>query len=226
MSKYSNLIHIVDRYILENFKDINRESSNIYGYWKNIAVIISENNKLESVISNDYISVRYRKILSALKNGKTVEELLNKIINPISKKEKRKIYNERYKKSEKGIATKERMSKNPWHIRNREYRKQKDREYRKNNPQKEKDRSRRNQIRLYGITEEIYNSMLEKQNSRCAICYIHQSEFKKSFHIDHCHETGKVRGLLCRNCNIGLGHFKDSVTLLNNTIKYLTKNEG
>lgn len=61
--------------------------------------------------------------------------------------------------------------------------------------------------RRYGITEQDYALMESRQDGRCAIC---RRIPASSFHIDHCHETGKVRGLLCSFCNKGLGHFRDN----------------
>lgn len=64
-----------------------------------------------------------------------------------------------------------------------------------------------------------FNNLLTQQNHQCAICRIKQSD--QHFDIDHCHITGKVRGLLCRSCNMGLGYFKDSPSLLNQAADYL-----
>ncbi|HEX4851715.1 MAG TPA: endonuclease VII domain-containing protein, partial [Puia sp.] len=61
---------------------------------------------------------------------------------------------------------------------------------------------RENQLRtLYGVTPEKYNELFEFQRGRCAICGKHQSELKRKLFVDHNHETGKVRGLLCFKCN-------------------------
>ena len=76
----------------------------------------------------------------------------------------------------------------------------------------------------YGITLDDYNQMFADQNGCCAICGLHQSEFKKALHVDHCHTTDKVRGLLCAECNLGLGKFKDNIQTLENAIRYLTNN--
>jgi len=79
----------------------------------------------------------------------------------------------------------------------------------------------------YNITIEDWEDMLQEQNHQCAICGVHQSQVKRVFHTDHDHETGKVRGLLCADCNHGLGKFKDNVDNLLNAINYLrsTSNE-
>lgn len=68
--------------------------------------------------------------------------------------------------------------------------------------------------RRYGATVQKYNELLENQKGCCAICKIHYSEFERAFHIDHCHKSNKIRGLLCVNCNTALGHFKEDVNLL------------
>lgn len=72
----------------------------------------------------------------------------------------------------------------------------------------------------YGVTEEQYLKMLNSQGGKCAICGTPPKDGKR-FDIDHCHTTKTVRGLLCNNCNRGLGHFKDSKELLQNAIEYL-----
>jgi len=62
--------------------------------------------------------------------------------------------------------------------------------------------------------------MVQEQNGLCAICCV-----APATHVDHCHETKKIRGVLCNNCNVGLGFFKDNVSSLQNAIKYLAKYE-
>ncbi len=73
----------------------------------------------------------------------------------------------------------------------------------------------------YGITIDDYNRMFKEQEGRCKICGAHQSEFSTRLHVDHNHETGKVRGLLCNSCNMGIGNFKDNIDLLLDVIEYL-----
>lgn len=72
----------------------------------------------------------------------------------------------------------------------------------------------------YGITVDDYNKMLISQNYRCAICGEKQLNNKK-LAVDHCHKTGKVRGLLCRNCNIGIGMLNDNPESLLKAYKYI-----
>jgi hypothetical protein len=77
----------------------------------------------------------------------------------------------------------------------------------------------------FGITLNDYQSMFNRQNGQCAICGKYQSELKKALHVDHDHKTDKIRGLLCYNCNRGIGHLQDNITILNNAISYLVKEE-
>jgi len=69
----------------------------------------------------------------------------------------------------------------------------------------------------YKLSKEEYYSLIEKANGSCQICGL----IPKQLHVDHDHETGRVRGLLCRKCNTGLGKFGDSETLLYKAIEYL-----
>lgn len=71
-------------------------------------------------------------------------------------------------------------------------------------------------IKRYGISLDTYNSLVVKQNSCCAIC----GETRKLY-VDHNHITNKVRGLLCRECNVGLGYFKDNKSILLEAVEYL-----
>jgi len=71
---------------------------------------------------------------------------------------------------------------------------------------KRKTTNRRNLLKLnYNITIDEYDKMFRHQQGCCAICGIHQTELKKRLFVDHDHKTGKVRGLLCPNCNRRLG---------------------
>jgi len=89
--------------------------------------------------------------------------------------------------------------------------------------------SRRALMSMYGLTIQDYENMLKAQNRCCAICGTdnplgegnHSKRSYFSFCVDHCHTTGKVRGLLCNPCNRGLGFFKDSVEFLLKAGEYL-----
>lgn len=96
----------------------------------------------------------------------------------------------------------------------------------KNNPEKVKLSVRRIQLRKYGLTPETYEALSNEQKGNCAICGLNENSInQRGTHyrlaVDHCHDTGKVRGLLCSNCNTALGLFKDNPMFLNSAIKYL-----
>lgn len=85
-----------------------------------------------------------------------------------------------------------------------------------------KDRQRFVRLKkVYGLTESQFLSLHAQQGGRCKICLKHESDMAHGLHVDHCHETGLVRGLLCFNCNRGLGSFKDDLQSLRAAIRYL-----
>lgn len=87
---------------------------------------------------------------------------------------------------------------------------------------KQRDRSRA--LRLnYGIDSEEYERMLEKQHGLCAICKSPEPKAKgKHFVVDHCHTTGRVRGLLCGQCNTALARLGDDLESIKRVVSYLT----
>jgi hypothetical protein len=95
---------------------------------------------------------------------------------------------------------------------------------------KTKEIHRRDNIRRYGITENQFEEMRLAQNNCCAICgkaFPADGGFKMSRpFIDHDHDTGKVRGLLCDGCNRGLGYFKEDTSHLANAANYLLETSG
>lgn len=78
------------------------------------------------------------------------------------------------------------------------------------------------QLRLkqYGLTVEQFEALLAEQGDKCKICRRDLQQGRKT-HIDHCHESGVVRGVLCHSCNVGLGHFRHSPELLKLAAEYL-----
>ena len=80
-------------------------------------------------------------------------------------------------------------------------------------------RYRDNLKRRYKLEVEDYIQMCEEQGGCCAIC----RTFTPRLCVDHSHETGKNRGLLCHKCNVGLGQFNDNIQLLADAISYLAK---
>lgn len=92
------------------------------------------------------------------------------------------------------------------------------RNWRNNNLEQANDLDR---LRSYGLPKGRYKQILEIQNGCCAICKTNTPAPKKTFCVDHCHKTGRVRGLLCHRCNTLLGHAKDNIQTLKNAITFL-----
>jgi hypothetical protein len=83
-------------------------------------------------------------------------------------------------------------------------------------------------LKIYGISYGQYLDMYKSQGGLCAICGKAETSRNPSgrlisLSVDHDHSSGSVRGLLCRSCNMGLGHYKDSPTLLKEAAQYLEK---
>ncbi len=92
--------------------------------------------------------------------------------------------------------------------------------------QKNKHKVWENKLKYrYGIEAQDYKDLLKKQNGCCAICKTKNPSHKRKksnyFCVDHCHKTGKVRGLLCATCNTALGLFQDKKENLTEAINYL-----
>lgn len=110
-----------------------------------------------------------------------------------------------------------------WRKRNPE----KIREIRKRADAKRKVQRRNRELqKKYGISFDIYIEMLKKQHGVCAICNRPETKLDKGGNIrplcvDHCHTSGKVRGLLCASCNLALGNLEDNVDYFLNAISYL-----
>lgn len=75
---------------------------------------------------------------------------------------------------------------------------------------------------LYGMSLQDYQDRFSAQGEKCLICEARDSDF----HVDHCHSTGEVRGILCGTCNRGLGQFKDNITILLSAVDYLNQSKG
>ena len=113
--------------------------------------------------------------------------------------------------------TKEQAAK--WAKDNKGIQRDKSKQWRIDNPTKWK-----NQVLMYtyGISYADWLLMWENQDSKCAICgelFVSPSDA----HVDHDHETGQIRGLLCKKCNLGLGWFNDNIESLEKAVKFLNK---
>lgn len=79
-------------------------------------------------------------------------------------------------------------------------------------------------FKRYGISLEQYKKLFEVQNGLCLGCYKHQKGLIKRLYVDHCHETGKIRGLLCGNCNFAIGQAKEQPEILRRLADYVERN--
>lgn len=152
-------------------------------------------------------------------------------------KEKRKKYMAEY------LKTYQRREKTPEEIeaRNRKRRERyaQDPEYRERekaqaiaNNKAHPERKRNGRLRAeFGITQQDYDAILLRQDGKCAICgatenHVNHPRKRKFLYVDHDHTTGKVRGLLCHNCNFGIGYFKDNPESLRQAAAYLDKSSS
>lgn len=124
------------------------------------------------------------------------------------------------RKTREKNAEKIRERSRKWHIKNRQRHLKYMRDRRENQPDAVKDSRLKSQ---FGITLQDYKNLLKEQEGRCAICGRQEDEFDRALSVDHCHESGNVRGFLCSSCNTGLGQFQDSITNLKKAIQYLLR---
>lgn len=110
--------------------------------------------------------------------------------------------------------------------RNKERRKAASQKWKLDNPDRVREYRKDGNLRRYGLTFSEKESMLLGQGGKCACCGSPDPRGKKGWHVDHCHVTGKVRGLLCLYCNVALGKVKDSTEHLKLLITYLEKHSG
>jgi hypothetical protein len=90
--------------------------------------------------------------------------------------------------------------------------------------EEQKKRSFRALMNSYGISEEVYEQERIKQNYKCLLCGAgEKDQHHGRLYVDHCHVTGKYRGLLCNLCNTGLGAFKDNTEVIQKAIEYLNE---
>jgi len=92
-------------------------------------------------------------------------------------------------------------------------------------PTQKEYKSHWSRLKKYGITEQEFRDLLEKQDYKCAICNITDVESGKCLCVDHCHSTGKVRELLCNHCNSAVGMIKESAENATKLVEYLIKHK-
>ena len=89
-----------------------------------------------------------------------------------------------------------------------------------------KERAEKHLFSKYKMTPEEFTSLLESQENKCAICKtLDPGGRYNKFHVDHCHKTEKIRGLLCHKCNYALGYFQDNSSNLLRAIQYLEQSK-
>jgi hypothetical protein len=102
--------------------------------------------------------------------------------------------------------------------------------YEKNKEEKLKSGLKHHYKKKYGLSLEQRKELFDSQNGLCLVCCCEMNlegglKANQAV-IDHCHSSGKIRGMLCNLCNQGLGHFKDNVSFLEKAIKYLEENKN
>ncbi len=101
--------------------------------------------------------------------------------------------------------------------------------YDRNRATRVKQSERARKLRNFGLTQESWDKMNQSQEEKCAICGEKETQRDgqygtlKKLSIDHCHSSGKIRGLLCQQCNFGLGCFRDNPEYLSAAVLYLNK---
>jgi len=124
-----------------------------------------------------------------------------------------------YEANKEKILAKNRAWREENKDRDRENKKKRYTRWKKENPNAASEYQRK---RRYGLTKEDMVKMLEDQGGTCALCS-ERLYLKRETHVDHCHETGVVRGLLCMRHNTALGIFGDSPANLRNAAEYLSR---
>lgn len=107
-----------------------------------------------------------------------------------------------------------------WRRNNLPYARAASKKFRIDNPRLAKDHKLKS---VYGVPLGWYETTLAAQEGKCASCGTDQAGGKGDFHVDHCHDLGHVRGLLCHNCNLGIGYLQHSISVLEDAIRYLTR---
>lgn len=104
-----------------------------------------------------------------------------------------------------------------WYEKNKDRKKELSKDYRSTKKDQDLKKS-------YGISLHEYSEMLVEQDYSCKICQTHQDSLKRALCVDHNHDTGKIRGLLCDTCNRSLGLLKDNIEVLKRAVDYLERN--
>jgi hypothetical protein len=126
----------------------------------------------------------------------------------------------------KKVRELKRLSAARWYSRNKKLQRERVKDWQSNNREQMRAIWRNgNALQKYGITTAERDAMFLAQGSVCAACGADQPGSKLGWHIDHCHATFKVRGILCHHCNSAAGHAKDDPIKLRQIAKYLEKHK-
>ena len=134
-------------------------------------------------------------------------------------KEKIKAKKKTYREKNRG---KIRAYQKAWEEKNKENIRARKKIYRENNKDKMRNRDLK---RNFGISLHEYDLMLTEQKGKCACCGTHQNELTRNLAVDHDHDTGLIRGLLCGKCNTAIGKLGDNIEGLMRALNYLEKHE-
>lgn len=122
---------------------------------------------------------------------------------------KKKLYDDKYRKKHKRRAKEIRQL------------------YSKKYKEKAKENSKKSRLKTkWSLSLEEYEALFKKQKNLCAICKEKEVIKNRRLAVDHCHKNGRVRELLCRRCNMGIGIFQDNQELFKKAINYLKKHES
>lgn len=109
-----------------------------------------------------------------------------------------------------------------WAITNRDRVRAYQKQWKKDNPEKQRALNRRSWLkRFYGLTVEEWEAMFEAQGRACKCCGSPDPKASNGWHVDHCHDSKRVRGILCQQCNIMLGCAADDPSILKKGAEYL-----
>jgi len=95
--------------------------------------------------------------------------------------------------------------------------------WRSANAEKIAQSEQKRRLKQYGLDMEQFSALADLQGRRCAICDRPEAEMTRGFHVDHDHETGRVRGLLCLQCNSAIGLLQEDPSLFARAVAYLSK---
>ena len=170
-----------------------------------------EYNKKWQLENKDKVATYYKKFWDKKKNEVNEKRREQYALDP----EK---YRKKTRKWQKANPEKKKAIMDKWRKANPDYRKK----FKEKYPEKFEARVFKSLMWRIDVemTYDEFKKMLIKQDNKCAICG--NEETKRRMSVDHCHKTGKVRGLLCQLCNTSLGGFQDDVNRLKKAIKYLS----